>query len=87
MWGATGGIAVDATHVYWSTDTAAWKAPIAGGTPTPVAGNLGNGVAAYQCNNCGGGGSMPQGGSIALAPSALYVFAGGTEQAILKVAK
>lgn len=86
MWGATGAIAVDTTNVYWSTDTTAWKAPIAGGTATPIAGNLGNGVPPYQCNGCGGG-SMPQGGSIAVAPSAVYLFAGGTEQAILKVTK
>ena len=34
------GAAVDATDLYWVTTTAAWKAPLAGGGPTPVAGNL-----------------------------------------------
>jgi len=86
FWGTTGGAAVDSTNVYWSTDTTAWKVPLAGGTPTPVAGNLGNGVAAYQCNGCGGG-SQPGPTGIAVAPSAVYVAASGTEQAILKVAR
>ena len=88
FWGTSGGIDVDSTHVYWSTDTAAWKVPLAGGTPAPVAGNLSNGVAAYQCmGGCNGGSSQSGPTSIAIASSAVYVAATGTEQAILKVAR
>jgi hypothetical protein len=88
FWGTSGGIDVDSTHVYWSTDTAAWKVPLAGGTPTPVAGNLSHGVAAYQCmGGCNGGSSQSGPTSLAIASSAVYVAATGTEQAILKVAR
>ena len=86
FWGSMGGIDVDSTHVYWSTDTTAWKVPLAGGTPVAVAGNLSNGVAAYQCmSGCGGGSSQSGPTSIAVASSALYVAATGTEQSILRV--
>jgi len=88
FWGSTGGIDINSTHVYWSTDTTAWKVPLAGGTPVAVAGNLSNGVAAYQCmSGCNGGSSQSGPTSIAVASSALYVAATGTEQSILKVAR
>ena len=89
FWGSAGGVAIDSTTIYWSTDTAAWKVPLAGGMPVPVAGNLSNGVAAYQCiPGCGNnGGSQSGPTTIAIAPAAVYIAATGTEQAILKVAR
>jgi len=85
--GSIGGIAVDAADVYWSTDTTVWKAPLAGGAATTIAGNLTNGRAAYQCNGCGGGQSQLS-TSLALGPSSLYVAVdAANESSILEVAK
>jgi hypothetical protein len=86
--GEAGGIAVDSTHVYWSTDTTAWKVPIAGGVSTPVAGNLANGAVPVLCVSCGGGGSQNLPTAIAVGPSGAYIaVTGSNENAILEVAK
>ncbi len=79
------GMAVDADNVYWSTDTALWKAPIAGGAAVPVAGGLSAGGAAQSCKSCGGQSanlSMP----IALDAKSVYIV-DPVAGAILKVAK
>jgi len=54
--GQTGDIALDPadSYVYWSTDTAAWKVPVTGGSSIPVAGNLTRGTAGMLCAGCGG---------------------------------
>jgi hypothetical protein len=86
--GQVGGIAVDATHVYWSTDTSAWKVPIAGAAAAPVAGNLSNGQAPFKCTTCGGGGQQNQFSAIAVSASGLYIaVTGPAENALLEVAK
>jgi hypothetical protein len=83
--GLAGGIAVDAANVYWSTDTMAWKVPLAGGVATPIAGNLTNGAAAYQCIGCGG---FPSSTTIAVGATSLYVAVEAvSESALLGVAK
>jgi hypothetical protein len=80
-------VAIDATNVYWSTDTTAWKIPIAGGTATTVAGNLTNGAAAYQCNGCGSS-SQNQSTTLAVGSSELYIaVTSATEAALLEVSK
>jgi len=85
--GVVGGVAVDSTHVYWSTDTSAWKVPLAGGTSAPVAGNLSNGVAPFRCASCGSP-SQTQTSAIAVAASGVYLAVTGTnENAVLEVAK
>jgi hypothetical protein len=58
--GQASSIALDSGNVYWSTDTAVWKVPIAGGPALPVAGNLAaaatvtGAASGYQCTGCGG---------------------------------
>jgi hypothetical protein len=53
--GQAEGIALDPSnsYVYWSTDTAAWKVPVMGGTSAQIAGNLAGGVPAMLCTGCG----------------------------------
>jgi hypothetical protein len=84
--GVVGGVATDGTNVYWSTDTSAWKAPLAGGAATVVAGNLTNGSPGYQCNGCGGGNSV-QPTAIAVGSSALYIAIPAPSSALLEVTK
>jgi hypothetical protein len=71
--GEAGDIAVDpgGGAVYFSTDTAAWKAPVTGGGVTPVAGNLTGGIPGLQCTGCGGG---PNQYPIAIGVDASHVY-------------
>jgi hypothetical protein len=86
--GEVGGVVVDGTDVYWSTDTTAWRVPVAGGAARAVAGNLSNGIAPFKCVGCGGGGNQNQGSAIAVTASGVYVAVTGTnENAVLEVAK
>jgi hypothetical protein len=80
--GQVGGVAVDASYVYWATDSTLWKVPIAGGVPTPMAGNLTSGQAALVCNGC----SSAQTGTspVAVGGANVYVAAPGAG-AILEV--
>jgi hypothetical protein len=84
--GTVGGLAVDGTNVYWSTDTSAWKIPLAGGASTVVAGNLTNGSPGYQCNGCGNSGSS-QPTSLALGSSGLYIAVPAPSAVLLEVTK
>jgi hypothetical protein len=91
--GAASSIAVDSDSVYWSTDTAVWKVPIAGGPALPVAGSLtsmSNGAsgAGYQCTGCGGGSPASVTTLIAVDATSIYIadFAPDVD-AILKVPK
>jgi hypothetical protein len=82
--GEGGQVVVDATHVYWATDTDVWKVPIAGGAPQAVAGNLWDNIAC-SCSVCG----LSAGHSIALSPSEVYVAMSGqgAGSTLLEVAK
>jgi hypothetical protein len=90
--GYVGAMTVDATNVYVLTDTSVWEVPIAGGSATPIAGNLTNGSPGvscqpYNCNNGNYGQSgLPQQGQIAVAAGTVY-FADNNSQvsAILSV--
>jgi hypothetical protein len=59
--GEAGDVAVDpgGGYVYWSTDTAAWKVPVTGGSSVAVAGNLTGGVPEMLCSGCGSGYNAP----------------------------
>jgi hypothetical protein len=84
--GQVGGIGVDATAVYWSTDTSVWKVPRAGGAASPIAGNLMNSTAPFKCVTCGGG--QPSSTAIAVGASSLFVaVTSPNENAVLEVAK
>jgi len=86
--GQVGGIDLDATNVYWSTDTAAWRVPRAGGVATPVAGNLAAGAAPYICNNTCGGSGQSANTAIAVGATSLYIaVTAPTDDALLEVAK
>ena len=86
--GQAGGIAADATTVYWSTDTTLWKVSKTGGSPIEAAGNLSGGVRGLQCNGCGGGASASSTPiSIALDATSIYLADHGTVNAVLKVTK
>jgi hypothetical protein len=67
-------MALDAARgeVYWSTDVGVWKAPVAGSTPIPVAGNLGRGTPAATCSGCGGRVSTNP-NYLAVGPSNVYI--------------
>jgi hypothetical protein len=87
--GQASSIAVDATNVYWSTDSAVWTVPIAGGPVSSVAGNLTDGTAPYQCNGgCGSSGSGTTPTVIAVDATSVYIadYAANVN-AILKVPK
>jgi hypothetical protein len=89
--GLPGSIAVDADDVYWSTDVALWKVPLAGGQVTQIAGNLGAGAASYVCSNgvCGIPGNSPQ-EEVAIALGATDAFLYDQDvgvSALLRVAK
>jgi hypothetical protein len=88
--GQASSIAVDATNVYWSTDSAVWTVPIApGGKVSSLAGNLTGGVPAYQCNgSCGSSGGVAEPTLIAVDATSVYIadYAAGVD-AILKVPK
>jgi hypothetical protein len=85
--GRLGGIALDATNVYWSTDTSVWRVPRVGGAATAIAGNLSNGFAPSRCLTCGGDGQAPP-TDVAVGASGVYVAVTGTnENAVLEVAK
>lgn len=80
-------VAVDRDHVYWTTDTALWKAPIAGGDVVQLAGGLGAGVPAYRCDgSCTSGPSSGTTMSIAVDATSVYIAASAAG-VILKVAK
>jgi hypothetical protein len=86
--GQASSIAVDSGHVYWSTDTAVWKVPIAGGKVSSIAGSLTSGAPGYQCN---GGCGSPSGGVatlIAVDATSVYIadYAPNVD-AVLKVSK
>ena len=83
--GIVEGVAVDPQNVYWTTDTTLWKVPLAGGDPTPIAGNLSSGAAPSQCNGCSGGGSTPT-SPVAARGSNVYVAA-SSAGAILEVSR
>jgi hypothetical protein len=85
--GEAGGIAADATTVYWATDTTLWKVPKAGGGATEIAGNLTGGVPGFQCTGSCGGGSGLTPISIALDATSVYLADHGNVNAVLKVAK
>ncbi len=63
-------VAVDASNVYVATNASLWRAPIAGGTPVRVAGNLG---AAASPQGSGGGGCSYGGGGGGVRPVSLAV--------------
>ncbi len=89
--GMPGSIAVDAHDVYWTTDVAAWKVPLAGGQVTQIAGNLGAGAPPYMCSNgvCGIPGNGPQ-DQVAITLGATDAFLYDQDvgvSAILQVAK
>ena len=44
---------LDASYIYWSTDSTVYKAPLAGGVAERIAGNLTDGAPPSQCNGCG----------------------------------
>lgn len=71
--GQAGDIAVDpgGSYVYWSTDTAAWGAPVTGGRSIPVAGNLTGGIPGVGCTGCGGGDNQY---SIAIGVDASHIY-------------
>jgi hypothetical protein len=83
--GLVGDIAMDGADVYWSTDASAWKIPLAGGRAKVVAGNLTSGIAAYQCNGCGGAPSQPS--ALAVGSSGLYIAVPSPSSALLEVSK
>jgi hypothetical protein len=86
--GETEAIAVDATHVYWSTDASVQKVSRAGGPATSIAGNLTGGASPYVCNGCSGSGCCQT--SIDLAVDATSVYIADSlpgVNAILKVPK
>jgi hypothetical protein len=87
--GQASSIAVDATNVYWSTDSAVWTVPIAGGPVSSVAGNLTDGTAPYQCNGgCGSSGSGTTPTVIAVDATSVYIADyAASVNAILKVPK
>jgi len=87
--GQASSIAVDATNVYWSTDSAVWTVPIAGGPVSSVAGNLTGGTPPYQCTGgCGSPGSGTTPTVIAVdAPSVYIADYAANVNAILKVPK
>ena len=86
--GLVGGVDLDATNVYWSTDTTAWRVPRAGGAATPVAGNLAAGAASYVCNNTCGGSGQSADTAIAVGATSLYLaVTAPADDAVLEVAK
>jgi hypothetical protein len=85
--GVTGDIAMDATSVYWSTDTSAWRIPFAGGVPKAVAGNLASGTGAYQCGGCNGGGMPTHPNALAVGSSGVYIAVPSPTAALLEVNK
>ena len=86
--GQVGGVDLDATNIYWSTDTAAWSVPRAGGAATPVAGNLAAGSAPYICNNSCGGSGQSATTAIAVGATSLYLaVTAPADNAVLEVAK
>jgi hypothetical protein len=87
--GQASSIAVDATNVYWSTDSAVWAVPIAGGPVSSVAGNLTGGTAPSQCSGgCGSSGSGTTPTVIAVDATSVYIADYATNvNAILQVPK
>jgi hypothetical protein len=71
--------AIDSAHLYWATATNAWSVPLAGGTPTPIAGNLSGGSSgeldAGEPVPCGNGGGALASPSMVSDGSFLYVAA------------
>ncbi len=85
--GQINSMALDATNVYWATDTTVWKVPIAGGTSERLAGNLTDGTSPYQCTGSCDEQTKP---TVSIAVDAQYVYiADGSPSvnAILKVGK
>jgi hypothetical protein len=64
---------VDATSLYVLTEAALWRVPLAGGEPTPLAGNLANGYAARCNGSCGGSSTGPTPGALAVVASSIFV--------------
>ncbi len=84
--GESGAIALGANDVYWSTDTAVWKVPIAGGPAVPVAGNLTAGTPAFTCTGACGSGSNGAPNALAVDATSVYVAdTNGSVNALLKV--
>jgi len=80
-------IAVDAKYVYWSTETAVWRAPIAGGDAVPIAGGLSVGMAAIQCSGvCNNGQTPSVRMPIAVDATSVYIL-DSVAGAVLKVPK
>ncbi len=61
------GVAVDSTNVYWAAGTIVWSVPVGGGTPTPIAGNLGTPV--VPCTT-----SSSQGNNVSIASDGKHVY-------------
>lgn len=85
--GLASAIAVDADHVYWSTEAAVWKVRNTGGDPVQIAGGLSGGAPAYKCDGtCNGGGQGRPSTRIAVDATSLYV-SDPSVGAVLKMAK
>jgi hypothetical protein len=69
--GVVNAIVLDASFVYWATDTTVWKVPIAGGVAKRIAGNLADGAIPFQCD---GSCSIPMNASISIAVDAKNVY-------------
>lgn len=85
--GQINSLALDATDVYWATDTTVWKVPITGGSPVRLAGNLTDGASPYLCTSgCTDQSSTTV--SIAVDTNYVYIADGSPSvNAILKVSK
>jgi hypothetical protein len=79
-------VAVDATNVYWSTDTGVWAVPITGGASVQLSGNLTGGQAGFLCSGGCGGGSNG-GGSNVIAVDATSVYIADTNSAVDAILK
>ena len=85
--GAISSMVVDASFVYWATDTTVWKVPIAGGIAKRVAGNL---MDAAIPSLCDGSCYLPMNATISIAVDARNVYIADASPgvgAILRVGK
>jgi len=86
--GVVNAVVLDASFVYWATDSTIWKVPIAGGVAKRIAGNLADGATPFQCD---GSCYIPSNGSaVSIAVDAKNVYIADVSpgvEAILRVSK